>query len=514
MSPSAGFLIYSGVMPLLKTFIAIGFGFLISWKGLFPPQAYRGASQVTMNIALPCLMFSSMVPAFNHDNISAIGPLLLLSAIYMAFGFIGGMVIREVFYVPRNFWQGLIVMCGMSNWGNLPNAIVITVTGQDPFDPSKDPQLGVSYVAIFILAFNIVFWSLGAANSLAWDYADDIPQKEDAERRYPWYEKPLGSLLAKYILRLPITPPQLTSAEKEKYKENPSALEASPVATSIDEAEGTADPDIRLARQISAASSSFRSRQPSSSQAARPTDLLPTHTEINSVGPSRSTTPLGLPSITVTKDNDLLSQHTTPNTNRRSTRRIVPPIVVRIFHPVLVILNPVTISVFVSIPCALVPQLKALFVDATQMGGPDWKGPDGRPPLTIFFDAADFVGAIAVPMGLILLGANFARMKIPRPISRLPIPAMITSALVKLVLLPVMGVFIVQAMVRNGLIPQEAKAEKFVAMFLSGTPAAVNQVIVSTLYAPDGELDTLTAFLLIQYALMFFTSAYALLAQS
>jgi predicted permease len=110
MSPSAGFLIYSGVMPLLKTFIAIGFGFLISWKGLFPPQAYRGASQVTMNIALPCLMFSSMVPAFNHDNISAIGPLLLLSAIYMAFGFIGGMVIREVFYVPRNFWQGLIVM--------------------------------------------------------------------------------------------------------------------------------------------------------------------------------------------------------------------------------------------------------------------------------------------------------------------------------------------------------------------------------------------------------------------
>jgi hypothetical protein len=83
-------------------------------------------------------------------------------------------------------------------------------------------------------------------------------------------------------------------------------------------------------------------------------------------------------------------------------------------------------------------------------------------------------------------------MKIPRPISRLPIPAMITSALVKLVLLPVMGVFIVQAMVRNGLIPQEAKAEKFVAMFLSGTPAAVNQVIVSTLYAPDGELDTLT----------------------
>lgn len=76
-------------------------------------------------------------------------------------------------------------------------------------------------------------------------------------------------------------------------------------------------------------------------------------------------------------------------------------------------------------------------------------------------------------MALILLGASFARLRIPRPISRLPIPAMLSVCAVKLAILPVIGVFMVQAMVKRGLIPKEAKAEIFVAMFLSGTPAAV-----------------------------------------
>jgi len=69
---------------------------------------------------------------------------------------------------------------------------------------------------------------------------------------------------------------------------------------------------------------------------------------------------------------------------------------------------------------------------------------------------------------------------------------MMAAAVLKLAILPVIGVFLVQGLVDRGLIPQEAKAEKFVAMFLSGTPAAVNQLIVSSLYSPDGELDTLT----------------------
>jgi predicted permease len=90
--------------------------------------------------------------------------------------------------------------------------------------------------------------------------------------------------------------------------------------------------------------------------------------------------------------------------------------------------------------------------------------------------AATFIGDIAVPLALVLLGASFARLRIPRPLRRLPLGAMFAVAFAKMVLSPIVGVFVVQAMVRNGMIDREAKAERFAAVFLSGTPAAVKFV--------------------------------------
>jgi auxin efflux carrier family protein len=51
--------------------------------------------------------------------------------------------------------------------------------------------------------------------------------------------------------------------------------------------------------------------------------------------------------------------------------------------------------------------------------------------------------------------------------------AMISVTMVKMVILPVFGIVMVQSMVHGGLIAKVSKAERFVAMFLSGTPAAV-----------------------------------------
>jgi len=82
----------------------------------------------------------------------------------------------------------------------------------------------------------------------------------------------------------------------------------------------------------------------------------------------------------------------------------------------------------------------------------------------------------------VLLGASFARMKIPRPISRLPIAAILSVCVAKLVLLPIIGVLIVQAMVRGGLIPPQNKAQIFVAMYLSGTPTSIT-------YEPGSAAD-------------------------
>lgn len=81
-----------------------------------------------MNVCLPALIFASVVPAFTAQNVSALGPLFLTAFAYLSFGFIFGYIIREIFYVPRNFWQGIVILCGMSNWGNLRQSPSLSYT--------------------------------------------------------------------------------------------------------------------------------------------------------------------------------------------------------------------------------------------------------------------------------------------------------------------------------------------------------------------------------------------------
>ncbi len=62
-------------------------------------------------------------------------------------------------------------------------------------------------------------------------------------------------------------------------------------------------------------------------------------------------------------------------------------------------------------------------------------------------------------MALILLGASFARMKIPRPFRKMPLPAMFWVLFCKLALLPVIGILLTQALTHHSVIPKDALVE-------------------------------------------------------
>ncbi|TFK79524.1 hypothetical protein K466DRAFT_606080 [Polyporus arcularius HHB13444] len=541
MTVSAAFLIYSGIMPLIKTYAALLCGYVLVRMDMFPPAASRGASIISMNVALPALIFANIVPSFTPSNISAMGPVVLIASAYMLMGFVMGIIIREVCYVPRNFWQGVVIMTGMSNWGNLPNAIVMSVTKLPPFDPATDPALGVSYVSIFTVCYHVVFWMCGAASSLAWDYLPGVPQGEEAERRVSWKEKPIGGLVAR-VLRLSPSPPAplpsdralkdeeafSTKDEKESVETSEQSSFVQPPPIVVVEEAPLDDGDVQLTHRTSPLAVS-------SQQTRRLTILIPPSPRRGSVPPTpmRMSVP-PTPRFATAPSSPLRSAYPispvrsisaiTPIRTIHSIHSLEDPVAIaallelsepsqhrsrlaRFFAPFSALLKPVTVSLAISLPIALITPLKALFVDATAQGGPSWHGPDGRPPLAFVIDTAQFIDTIAVPLTLILLGASFARIQLPNPLSRLPIMAMLSVTMAKTVVLPVIGVVMVEAMVRGRLIPEDAKAEKFVAMLLSGTPAAVNQMIVSSLYAPGGDVDTLSAFLLVQYVFMSISSA-------
>ncbi len=177
-----------------------------------------------------------------------------------------------------------------------------------------------------------------------------------------------------------------------------------------------------------------------------------------------------------------------------------------------------TWSVAAGLLCSLVQPLKALLAPTDGWtGGRMPSAPDGNPPLFFLLDTAAYIGALTVPLGLMLLGSSFARLQLPARIRDAPISANIAMALCKsawiespltaVVVVPVFAVFVVQAFQSHtALFPKEDKIRTFCAILLSGTPAAVNQLVVTQLYNPAGRADTLAFFLLLQYCLMFVLS--------
>lgn len=59
------------------------------------------------------------------------------------------------------------------------------------------------------------------------------------------------------------------------------------------------------------------------------------------------------------------------------------------------------------------------------------------------------MGSASVPLGLFVLGSALARMRLPRPLSRLPYASIIALALAKLVVLPLFGYFFVDALTKH-----------------------------------------------------------------
>jgi hypothetical protein len=308
--------------------------------------------------------------------------------------------------------------------------------------------VGISFVSIFILIYHIFFFVCGLAHSLSWDFAPGVPQGEAANTRVSWREKPIGGFVWRNLLKI-------TNRENE------------------DQYLGSADSQTRSPAQIELAGRSSRVRdEEASAEAARRTPHSSAHLYQDS--PAQSHRDCRSGTIPPTP---ALPRPGVPSRSRRLLTAIA------------VVVTPMSSVVAISLLIALVDPLKALFVSFE--GGPSWEGPDGKPPLAFVVDTgssisppfsaklsdtqkARLLGAITVPMTLFVLGVSFALMDVKlSPKSSLPIPALLSVCAAKMILLPVVGVFMTRAMIASGLINSESKVQIFVAIFVSGTPSAM-----------------------------------------
>ncbi|KAF8218069.1 auxin efflux carrier [Mycena galopus ATCC 62051] len=454
---SAGALIWISCQPLLRLFICVAGGFAITKADLFPASAARGAGQIMLNIAVPSLMFSKIVPAFTSQNISALGPLVLIALIYQLMGFALAYTTKLFFWVPHRFGWGILVAGGWGNYGDIPTSIAISITAAAPFNGASDQTLSVAYIS----GLNDIL-SSGGHKLIALDFKGPDVEPEALRAAVRQRRRAIFSIFPERLTRIFRSKGNSTAAVTEADER----AESLPVIA-IDKEETTesqTEPRITVVPEAPSADSqsmSFKEDAPSE-----------------------------------------LGVHSLPNTQAVPSTLIGRRILTGILSFVREACSPASLSIILSFPIAVVPALKGLFVEVQSPHIPS--APDGQPPLSFLLNTATFIGAASVPLGLISLGSALARLEVPRGRwNRLPVGAILSMAIGRMLLMPVLGVLVVKGLTNAGLISTEDKVLQFICILFSCLPTGTTQVFVTQVYSGTGSAEDLSAFLIPQYILMF-----------
>ncbi|KAH7920394.1 hypothetical protein BV22DRAFT_1122790 [Leucogyrophana mollusca] len=464
-SESASTLIWVSVQPLIRLFLCVGCGFAITKAGIFPVIAARGAGQILLNITLPSLMFSKIVPAFDSQNIGALGPLIFVGLLYEVIGIIISFIIKQFFWVPHRFRYGIIVAGGWGNVGDIPTSVVMSITASAPFNGTDDQNLAVAYIGAFLLVWCVTMFPMGGTRWIAKDFVGPDLENEEVRHRMRVRRRKMmraGSYVfgrARTIFgygREGLS--DIEVCEKPTRRESSRTSSSGPTML-LDSPETTIEQHASILEN---------------------TDDLRTSKAIASD----------------TTDSDAAPPD--PTLSRRIARQA--------YAILKSLLTPASLSIILSFIISVVPPLKALFVPGVP-GTSIPPAPDGQPPLAILMNTATFIGAASVPIGLMTLGSALARLEVPRAgqWGTLPLGAIGALAIGRMILMPVLGVVICQGLTKVGLIDAGDNVLRFVCIFLSCLPTATTQVFLTQVYSGTGSAEHLSAFLIPQYMLMFVT---------
>ncbi|KAJ7042178.1 auxin efflux carrier transmembrane protein [Mycena alexandri] len=486
---SIGQLIWISCRPLFRLIICVGCGFAITKSDIFSPVAARGTGQILLNITLPSLMFSKIVPAFTSQNISALGPLVLVALLYEGMGMVLAWLVSQFFWVPHRFRWGILVAGGWGNYGDIPVAVIMSVTGAAPFNGLVDQTLSVAYISGFLLVYMITFFPMGGNRLVGLDYVgpdvepDEVQEVIRRRRRLIFFEWPRRAV---EFLRNR-TSPDLNSEGKNVPGEEGIPDVEKPQRHQVVSKHVSFLHDLPADTGVPVATEPLDSWRSGLTSPALTATVVDTMDVLNAVGETSATPILPTMGPPAAARSPWMRRRSTIYANLRTFLR-------NLFLPG-------SVSILISFVIALVPQLKALFVEVD--GTHIHPAPDGGPPLAFIIDAATFIGAASVPMGLVCLGSALARLSIPRGEWRsLPRGAILGLAIGKMLISPVLGVLICKGLVNINVISRDDKVLQFVCIFFSCLPTATTQVFVTQVYSGTGSAEHLSAFLVPQYILL------------
>lgn len=534
-SVALGLVIYSSVKPIFKIYFIIGVGFWLAKKNILNVSTCRDISDTVVTAILPCLVFDNVVTNLKSSDIKNIGIIFFTCTILSGTGIILAYILSIITRSPKRWLGGLLSVGLFPNISDLPIAYLQTLANGGLVFTAAEGDLGVAYVCIFLAAQAFYQFTFGLFRLVEWDFRDQLKDEEnstptsatasDASEKNDIEKESKQTSIADSQSKSITMPEVRTPEDRDSYDEELS------ISSSISEQHEVPPPlEIGSSDQVNTHTSrdhDFISQTISGRSQGTRRDSI---TSI--LSPSNLLRPIKSKDLRIMKSQDIgdvIHEYSEfDNLKDQSIERLVtgggdvatsivstksnvpnPPntIMAKIKKRLLTvlknILSPVSMTLIISLAVAMAPPLKALFVHST-FDIPD--APDGLPPLSFIIDITSYIGAASVPLGLLLLGATIARLKV----GTMP-PGFWKTALgtviIRLVLLPIIGVGLTTGFDNAGWYEGD-KLIRFVSVLEFGLPNATSLVYFTAFFTDPNsndhiQMDCLAACLIFQYAVLF-----------
>lgn len=516
--------IYVAIKPIIKVYLVGVIGFLSVKLDLMSMETSRGISNTLVNLVLPCLTFNKIVNNLSGSKIKEIGVIVMSGLVIFGVGGLLATLLGLVLPgVPKKWKFGLIFAGIFCNISDLPIAYVQSLGGGLVFQPSEVDE-GVTISVIFLAVQQLLLMNCGVFQVVGLDFREK--KSQDNEKVIESDGTSNSSTT---------TSGMKSDVSGSLYNISSVANKETNIATHVDESTSFDPPQNMAHHSIKATSplsrtASIRSHETFYSTRSKriphhfepyhaqdietvineysEAGVLNHHQDINELARTISVAQeIGLNRDAVDEvietDNGSVTivEHTKPPTK---TDFFIKKYKIGWLRYVVVNFKRIpSVVLVISLTVAMIPWLRCLFVhNSIKIRD----APDNLPPLSVIMDFTNYVGQAAVPIGIVLLGGMIARLKAGAITWKFLFSACVFT-LMRLVLMPVLGVLYVKGLAKSDLI--RSNIEKFVLILSWSVPSATAQVYFTAFYTPlvgdHVQMDCLAVFLMIQYPVLLIT---------
>lgn len=515
MTAPLSLVVYAAVKPIFKIYFIIGIGYYLARKNIFNVSTCRDISDAIVTAIMPCLIFNKVVLYLKSSDIKNIGVVFFEGTLLYGVGALLGLATFYICRSPKAWFGGLILVALFPNISDLPIAYMQTLAETGSLFTTEEGNRGVAYVCIFLASQVFYQFSLGLYKLIQYDFRDELRDEEKLPEEkvedgsesghnhgFDSRDSTSGTESLGNTSQLHNSGDFAIQQVLEPQKSNSNSLDtgalidSSPSHILTSNSAATTN-NINNNNNLSLYETASRAAVLRTLPSQDIQDVINEYSEHDRLKAHRVRRVMSLTSECAVEKAEETENEIHPPQNRRARFLNQLRATLRNF------MAPNSVSLIVSLIIAMSPPLKALFVKST-FHIPN--APDNEPPLSFVIDLTSYVGAASVPLGLLLLGATIARLKVNSIIPGFwKTVVMITMC--RLVVLPIFGVGLTTGLYKAGWFGED-KLIRFISVLEFGLPNATALVYFTAFYTdPQSpvhlQMDCLALCLIAQYLVLF-----------